>query len=110
MSVNYPTVYSTIGSQQVVTFDLGPRLSSDVLLTGTPTVSDTEDTGTVVISSSQVNSVADTAEGVEVGKAAQFLVSTTSSEEVTYTLKVTCVTDQTPAETLVDTLKITFLE
>jgi ribosomal protein S1 len=110
MSVNYPRVYTTLGSYQVITFDLGPRLAEGVTLTGTPSVVDANGGTELSISSSQVNSVGDSAEGVEVGKAVQFLVSTSSTEQVTYTLKITCATDQTPAETLVDKLMITFLE
>lgn len=110
MSVNYPRVYTTLGSYQVITFDLGPRLAEGVTLTGTPSVVDADGGTELSISSSQVNSVGDSAEGVEVGKAVQFLVSTSATEETAYTLKITCQTNQTPTETLVDKMVVMFLE
>lgn len=105
---DYPTVYTILGSSQIVTLDLGPRLANGVLLTGTPTAVDADITGELTISYTQINTVADTENEVEIGKAVQFLVSTSAAVESTYQIKVTAETDGTPSETLVDYLYVTF--
>ena len=105
---DYPAVYTILGSSQIVTLDLGPRLASGVLLTGTPTAVDVDNTGDLTITYTQVNTVADTDNEVEVGKAVQFLISTTATIETTYQIKITADTDGTPSETLVDYLYVTF--
>lgn len=104
----YPTVYTTLGSQALITFDLGRRLSGDTVLTGTPSAIDADNTGEAAVTNAQINTVGDSDIDLEIGKAVQFLISTTATKETTYKVKITATTNSTPQETLVDTLYVTF--
>ena len=104
-----PSVYIPLGSTSVVTFDFGQRLEESETITGTPTVLEVSATGELSITDAQVNSVADLDNAVEVGKAAQFLISTTSTVCKTYELSVTVATTGTPAQTLADRLDVIFI-
>ena len=64
----YPTVYTTLGSQALITFDLGRRLSGDTVLTGTPSAIDADNTGEAAVTNAQINIVGDSDIDLEVGK------------------------------------------
>ena len=110
MACNYPTIYIPLGSTHVISFDMSPRLDTAELLTGTPSVADEDATGDLTISNRQVNSVAYTEdeETVAIGKAIQFSLSSSATEETTYTLTLTVTTDGTPTQTLADKLVVVF--
>ena len=108
MTCNTPTVYVPLGTTAVVTFDMTPRLESSELLAGTPTVADANLTGEITISNQQVNSVADSENEIEIGKAVQFQISSTATQETSYTLDILAATDGTPAQTLADELAVVF--
>ena len=108
MTCSKPTVHIPIGSNSVVTFDMTPRLESDELLTGTPAVVDSDGTGDLTISSKQVNTVADSDNDIEIGKAVQFQISTSATVCTEYTLSITAVSDGTPSQTLADELVVVF--
>lgn len=108
MTCSKPTVHIPIGSNPVVTFDMTPRLESAELLTGTPSVTDSEATGELTIVNQQVNTVADSANDIEIGKAAQFQISTTATTCTEYTLAIVVATDGTPSQTLADELIVVF--
>lgn len=108
MSCSRPTVHIPLGSNPVVTFDLTPRLASGELLTGTPVVQDIDSTGELTLASAQVNTAADNENDIEVGKAIQFQVSTTSTTCKEYNVKLTTSSNGVPAQTLVDYLTVSF--
>ena len=108
MTCSKPTVHIPIGSNPVVTFDMTPRLESAELLTGTPSVTDSEATGELTIVNQQVNTVADSSNDIEIGKAAQFQISTTATTCTEYTLSIVVATDGTPSQTLADELVVVF--
>ena len=107
--VENPSVYIPRGSTSVVTFDLGPRLENGETLTGTPAIEDVNSTGELSLTEAQVNSVEDLDNAIEIGKAAQFLISSTTTECKSYEIKITTSTTGTPAQTLVDRLDVIFI-
>ena len=76
------------------------KLDSGELLTGSPTV--TVVGGGLTVASEQVNTVALTIDGVSVGigQAVQFSVSG-GTAGTTYTVRIECGTDASPAQTLI---------
>ena len=103
-----PTVYIPIGSQAVVTFDRTPRVQSGELLSGTPTVVDDNSTGELSLSNKQVNTVADTENEIAIGKAVQFMISTTSTTCKEYEIATEVETNGTPVQTLADKMIVVF--
>ena len=103
-----PVVYIPRGSQVIVTYDMTPRLQSGELLTGTPTVTDSDSTGDLTISNKQINTVADAENDIEIGKAVQFMISTSATSCKDYELDISVDTDSTPAQTLADKLAVSF--
>ena len=81
--------------------DFTDLLDGDEVLTGTPTVVDVNATGDLTIASIRKNTAAIVVNGrtVAINKAVQFSVSGFDAD-ATYTLRVTCATDATPAQTL----------
>ena len=108
MTCSKPTVHIPIGSNSVVTFDMTPRLESSELLSGTPLVTDSGATGELTISNQQINTVADSSNDIEIGKAAQFQISTSATACTEYTLSVVVSTDGSPTQTLADELVVVF--
>lgn len=94
------------GAVRNIAVDFQDQLDDGELLTGTPTV---EQVGTsdLTLSDEAVNTAALNILGraVAIGQAAQFSVSGAAAG-VTYTLRVTCGTDASPAQTLVVVLTI----
>ena len=81
--------------------DFTDLLDGDEVLTGTPTVADINATGDLTIASVRRNTAAVEINGrsVVASKAVQFSV-TGFQADATYTLRVSCGTDATPAQTL----------
>jgi len=96
-----PSGTISAGATRLVAVDLTSELDSGVLLTGTPTV--TESTGTLTLTNKAVSTAAleINDKTVAIGKAVQFLVDAASaSDGTTYTIAISVGTDSTPAETL----------
>jgi len=109
----YPSASSNIGSSQIVTLYLGDYLNSGELVDSISSVTEASGKSGLSISNMQVNTVADYSNSdfdIEVGQAAQFQLSTSSSVPITYLVKVVCVTDGTPAQTIVEYFYYTFIE
>lgn len=114
--MNFDTVYLTIGSTRVVSFNVSDSLPSGVSVSAVSSVSDVTDggsaTGDLTISSVQVNSATyterHTGDTVAIGAAIQWLMSTSATEEKDYLLKITYVTDGSPAETITDYLNVKY--
>lgn len=114
--LSFDTVFLTLGSSRVVSFNVTDSLPSGVSVSAVSGVTDVTDggsaTGDLTISSTQVNSAtyAERASGdtVAIGKAIQFLISTSATEEKVYLLKITYITDGTPSETITDYLYVRF--
>ena len=81
-------------------------LDSGELLTGTPTVVEVT-TSDLTLGSKAVNTAILTINGIStpVGEAVQFNVSG-GTAEVEYTIKITCSTDSSPAQTVIGSLII----
>lgn len=96
-------VYSmTTGEVRTVAAHFLDKLGSNELLTGTPTVAE-QTTSVLTLDNKRVNTGALTVLGrtVAVGKAVQFRITASGATAGTeYTIKITCGTDATPAQTL----------
>lgn len=102
----------SIGATRLVTLDYTDDLPSGVLLTGTPTVVEV-DTSNLTLANKALNSATFTYEyeagsnrTVAVSAAVQFTVTTSTTGK--YKIRITVVTDGTPAETLVYDYPIEF--
>ena len=93
-----------VSEVRAVAVDFGAVLDSGELLTGTPTV--TEATGGVTLGSKAVNTGSITVNGrtVITGQAVQFTI-TGGTAGTEYTVVVTCGTNATPAQTLIEVLR-----
>ena len=93
-----------VGDTQNGAVSFANQLDTSEVLTGTPTITEVTTTD-LTLSNKAVNIAALTINGVEVaiGEAVQFKV--TSMTAASYTLKITAVTDSTPAQTLVRYVK-----
>ena len=103
-----PIVYIPLGSQVIVTYNMAPRLQSGELLVDTPSVTDSDSTGDLTISNKQVNTVADDENEIEIGKAVQFMIKTSSLLCKDYELDVLVNTDSVPPQILADKLVVSF--
>ena len=109
----YPTATSNLGSKQIVTLYLGDYLSSGELVSSVSSVTEVSGASGLVIANQQVNTVADYTSpdfDIEIGQAVQFQLSTTSQEPVDYLVKVVCVTDGSPSQTITEFFYYSFIE
>ena len=106
--IQRPTV--SAGATRLVRVNFTEDLDSSTSLTGTPTVAEVTTTA-LTLTGKAVNTVAYTdsvsGQSVAVGKAIQFLV-TGGTAGVIYTIRITCSTNSTPAETLVYDILLTY--
>lgn len=112
MGNDYDHVFLPIGSAEVVTHNLAPRLGTGEALTGTPVVSDVTDsgseTGELTISGATLNAVADSVNGFDVNEAIKFKISTSETTSDSYLLKLSCSKDTGDGQTVVDYLWVHF--
>lgn len=109
----YPSATATIGSNQIVTLYLGDYLNSGELIDSITSVTEASGKTGLSITNTQVNTVADYSNedfDILVGQAVQFQLSTSNTVPITYLVKVVCVTDGTPAQTIVEYFHYTFIE
>lgn len=108
----YPTATSNIGSNQVVTLYLGDYLASGELVAGVSSVTEVSGTAGLIIANQQINTVADYTDpdfDIEIGQGVQMQLSTTSTEPVDYLVKVVCVTDGSPSQTITEFFYFSFI-
>ena len=113
----YDTTFLTIGSSRVCSHNMTPALNTGVSISSvsvTDVTDDGEASGDLSILSVQVNSASytedSTQDTVAIGKAAQWQISTSSTESKLYKLKINIATDATPSDTIVDYVYIQFSE
>lgn len=91
-----------VGETRNFAVSFADQLDTDESLTGTPTVAE-ETTSDLTLANKAVNTSALTIEHetVAIGAAVQFKVSGQLIATGVYTIKITCSTDATPAQTLI---------
>lgn len=102
----------SVGSTRVVRINCTRDLDSGASLTGTPTIVEVTTTA-LTLASKAVNAAtyieSQTGDTVAIGKALEFTV-TGGVAGTTYTIRASCSTNSSPAETLVYDLYLTFAE
>lgn len=111
MPITLPQVHTvSAGATRLVRINCTRDLDSGASLTGTPTIVEVTTTA-LTLANKKVNTAtyveADTGDTVAVGKALEFTV-TGGVAGTTYTIRATCATNSSPAETLVYDLTLTF--
>ena len=111
MPITLSQVYTlSAGSTRLVHIDCTRDLDSGAKLTGTPTIAEVTTTA-LTLANKKVNTTTyvDSVRGstVAIGKALEF-TATGGVAGTTYTIRATCGTDSTPAETLVYDLQLTY--
>ena len=106
-------VVMTIGSTRRVSHNCTDALESGVTIASVSSVADDNATGDLTISTVQANSSAYTEQAstdeVAIGKAVQFVITTSSTSSKKYKLKITYTTTSSPADTVVDYVNICFV-
>lgn len=113
---NFDTVFLTLGSTRNVSHDVTEAIAADDTVASVSSITDVTDdgvsTGELTIANKAASTVAYTDQKtgvtVAIGKAIQFTISTSSTVAATYKLKIVYTTTNSPAETVVDYLFVTF--
>lgn len=111
MAIRLAQVHTvSAGSTRLVRINCTRDLDSGASLTGTPTIVEVTTTA-LTLANKKVNTAtyveSQTGDTVAIGKALEFTV-TGGTAGSTYTIRATCSTNSTPAETLVYDLALTY--